>query len=157
VCALRAGGAALVFRELHFCYLCIWRVAVLCEWSIDYLTNLFLALDFNAEFVSLFYFTSTYFYEVVILPVTASFRAPVFLNFIMASNNNSQATPLSRNRRESTRVKKSDRRWENVKSDVLRIYIQEGKSLKETRAAIEQSHGLKAESVENSNAYYTKG
>jgi hypothetical protein len=36
----------------------------------------------------------------------------------------------------------TNQRWENIKLDVLRIYIQENKTLENTMAAIQRSHGF---------------
>jgi hypothetical protein len=67
----------------------------------------------------------------------------------MAGNNNEKATPLSRHGRESTGVKDCNQRWDNIKLDVFRMYIQEKKPLEATMAAIQGSHGLQARSVGN--------
>jgi hypothetical protein len=66
----------------------------------------------------------------------------------MAGNSNKMATPSKKRKRESSRIYDCSQRWEDARTDIFRIYIQENKPLEATMAAILESHGLPARSVE---------
>jgi hypothetical protein len=62
----------------------------------------------------------------------------------MAGNKNAKTPRLSRDRKETTRLKKCDQKWDNIKSEAYRLYILENNNLEATRAAIQETHGFKS-------------
>jgi hypothetical protein len=71
----------------------------------------------------------------------------------MATNHNQMAASQSRGRGEATGAKSRNYSWEDIKSDALRIYIQENKSLNTTRAEIATMYGFERWYVGNLDTY----
>jgi hypothetical protein len=65
-------------------------------------------------------------------------------DFVTATNNMEKARSSARDKGKSKRMDNRNLRWENIKLDVLRIYIQEDRTLEDTMAAIQESHGFEA-------------
>ena len=61
--------------------------------------------------------------------------------------NDAQTTPLICQKKKSVRVNDAHLRWEKIRPDIFRIYIEQKKDLKFTMAAIKERHGFDARSV----------
>jgi hypothetical protein len=63
----------------------------------------------------------------------------------MAGKKNKTTSRLAGSkRREQRKMKRRAQRWENIKLEAFRLYIEEDKSLEATMSAIEGQHGLKS-------------
>jgi hypothetical protein len=75
----------------------------------------------------------------------------------MSGNKNGEVTPLSHNKGKLTHAERRNQRWDKIKSDAVRIYMDEDSDLKTTMGLIRDMYAFKAGYVRYFDIYTQKG